>query len=75
MTAIRLSPEEICDVTGYRRPTEQLQELHAQGFYRARRNPVDGTVILERAHYAHICAGGGEPANEPQVRPKVRSIR
>lgn len=74
MTAT-LEPVELQRLTGYRRPSEQLSELLRQGFYRARRSPVDGAVILERPHYDHICAGGGKPANHPQVRPQVRSAK
>jgi len=67
-----LRQEEIKDITGYKRPGDQLAELKAQGFYRARHHPVTGKVILERAHYEHVCAGGAEPANEPQVQPLSR---
>ncbi|CAN7474210.1 DUF4224 domain-containing protein [Variovorax sp. LjRoot175] len=70
-----LSPQSIEAITGYKRPAEQLQELRAQGFYRARLGPVDGKVILERPHYEHICAGGGKPANDAQARPQVRAAR
>jgi hypothetical protein len=52
-----------------------LAELHLLGFYRARRSPVDGSVILERPHYDHICAGGGKSANDPEGRPQVRAAR
>jgi hypothetical protein len=72
---LTLSREEIKGITGYKRPAEQLAELHLQGFYRARRSPVDGSVILERPHYDHICAGGGKPANDPEGRPQVRAAR
>lgn len=68
MSAI-LDPDEIYLVTGYRRPAEQLTELRRQGFYRARRSPSDGTVILERPHYDAVCSGADKPANEPRVRP------
>ncbi|MET3181010.1 UNVERIFIED_ORG: hypothetical protein ABIC43_004176 [Variovorax guangxiensis] len=69
-----LSEAEIKDLTGYKRSAEQLAELHRQGFYRARRRPVDGHVLVERAHYDAICSGAGKPANEPTVRPpKVRT--
>ena len=47
MSAI-LEPAELVRLTGYKRPADQLAELHRQGFYRARRSPSDGTVILER---------------------------
>lgn len=54
---LRLSPEEIYDLTGYRQPHRQVEELRRQGFFRARRAPVTGEVILERAHYEAVCAG------------------
>jgi hypothetical protein len=73
MSAV-LSKDELHEVTGYKRASEQLAELLRQGFYRARRSPVDGSVILERTHYDAICSGAGKPANEPTVRPpKVRN--
>jgi hypothetical protein len=69
-----LTPEELFEVTGYKRQAEQLVELKRQGFYRARRSPSDGAVILERPHYEAISAGAGKPANEPRVRlPAVRA--
>jgi len=64
-----LDQDELLRVTGYSRPTEQLRELLRQGFYRARRSPSDGSVILERPHYDAVCAGATKPANEPRVRP------
>lgn len=67
MSAI-LEPNELQALTGYRRPADQLAELLRQGFYRARRSPSDGTIILERPHYDAVCAGGSKPANEPRVR-------
>lgn len=67
MSAI-LEPNELQALTGYRRPADQLAELLRQGFYRARRSPSDGTIILERPHYDAVCAGGSKAANEPRVR-------
>lgn len=67
MSAI-LEADELQRLTGYRRPADQLAELLRQGFYRARRSPSDGTVILERPHYHAVCAGASTPANEPRVR-------
>jgi hypothetical protein len=67
MSAI-LEPDELQRLTGYRRPAEQLAELLRQGFYRARRSPSDGSVILERPHYDAVCAGASKPAHEPRVR-------
>ena len=72
MTPI-LSPEELADVTGYRRAGDQLAELQRQGFYRSRRSPTTGHIILERVHYDAVCAGA-RPVNEPQVRvPQLRA--
>ena len=67
MSAI-LEPAELVRLTGYKRPADQLVELHRQGFYRARRSPSDGTVILERPHYDAVCSGAAKPADEPRVR-------
>lgn len=71
MSAV-LELEEIYRVTGYKRPLDQLDELQRQGFFRARRSRVDGKVILERSHYDAVCAGAGQPANEPRLRPITR---
>lgn len=77
MNDITLSAPEIQQVTGgYKRPGDQLAELHRQGFFRARLGRVTGRVILERAHYDAVCAGRtGEPPQAPQVRrPKLRAV-
>lgn len=66
-----LPAEEIQRMTGYKRPGDQLSELHRQGFYRARRAKVTGEIILERPHYDAVCAGGGQSANDSD-RPKLR---
>lgn len=60
-----LSDAELVALTGYKRASEQIAELHRQGFVRARKSMAGG-VILERAHYEAVCRG-------PQVQaPKVR---
>jgi hypothetical protein len=71
---ITLSPAELQSITGYKRPGDQLRELHRQGFYRARPGKVGG-VILERSHYDAVCAGTERPQpNRPKVRaPEVRA--
>lgn len=62
-----LSPDELAELTGYRLAPKQLEELHRQGFYRARRAPVTGRVILERGHYEAVCGGNaGKPP--PRLR-------
>lgn len=74
MSSIILLATEIEQITGYKRPLDQLAELHRQGFYRGRRSPTTGQIILERAHYDAVCAGV-RPANEPRVhvpQPKLR---
>lgn len=68
-TDATLSEAELIDITGYRRAGEQLEELHRQGFARARRDRL-GRIVLERAHYHAVCAGASQPA-----RPKVRLIK
>jgi hypothetical protein len=76
MDNVTLSPAEIQAVTGgYKRASDQLRELHRQGFYRARIGRVSGQVILERAHYDAICAGGLQAGSDrPRVRPTLRSV-
>lgn len=72
-----LPAEVIVKLTGYKRPADQLRELHRQGFYRARRARVTGEVILERPHYDAVAAGMAEPqpGNRPQVRqPRLRAV-
>lgn len=76
MTDITLSIAELLQVTGYKRPGDQLAELHRRGFYRARLGKVAGQVILERAHYDAICAGAGQPSNDSgRARPTLRSVK
>lgn len=66
-TSATLVSLEIEEITGYRRPMDQLRELKRQGFHRARRSPTRGHVILERTHYEYICHGA-RTQNVPQVR-------
>ena len=56
--ALLLTADEVQALAGgYSRPGHQLAELHRQGFWRARRSPITGQVIVERAHYDAVCAG------------------
>lgn len=64
--SLKLSEQELRDLTGYSRQAEQLAELHKLGFARAHRNRL-GEVVLTRAHYDAVESGKVEPA-----RPKVR---
>lgn len=52
-----MTDEEVHTLTGYKRPAQQLDELKRQGYWRARRAPITGRVLLERAHYEAVCAG------------------
>lgn len=71
---VTLSPEEVqAAAGGYKRPGEQLRELHRRGFYRAYRSKVTGEVVLERPHYDAVSRGlGGTAANDAH-RPKLRN--
>lgn len=66
--SLTLTLAELAQLTGYRRPAEQLAELHRQGFYRARRSPATGAIILERAHYDAVCGGARQTPGGPRLR-------
>jgi hypothetical protein len=73
MPDLTLSVAELVKLTGYRRPSDQLRELHLQGFLRARRNRLGG-IVLERGHYDAVVAGGQAlPAQDE--RPPIYSLR
>lgn len=74
MDALLLHPDELLALTGYKRPADQLQELHRQGFTRARRSPATGAVILERAHYLAVCAGQLQQARPRVHKPALRGM-
>ncbi|MDP4300383.1 DUF4224 domain-containing protein [Leptothrix discophora] len=67
-----LTPDELHQLTGYRRATDQLRELHQRGFLRARISRA-GPVVLEREHYLAVCRGAQPDPARPQLRlPKAR---
>ena len=66
--SVTLTTDEIYELTRYKRPSDQLAELHRQGFHRARRSQVTGDIILERAHFDAVCSGAVR-----QVGPKLRT--
>ena len=70
---LTLTADEIRHLTGYQRSGDQLRELHAQGFVRARLNRL-GDVVLERDHYTAVCQGRyARPLETVQNdRPRVR---
>lgn len=76
--SITLPEDEIVTVAGgYKRPGDQLRELHRQGFYRAGKSRITGRVVLERAHYDAVCAGARpeQQAPAPRVRSPLRAVR
>ena len=77
MTII-LTTEELERVTGYKTPKRQVQELHRQGFYRARRWRCwcwrvalrgMGWVITAQAPQAHGCGWWFARSNTPSAHP------
>ncbi len=71
--SLLLTQDELFELTGYKQPTAQVEELKRQGFYRARRNPA-GTVVLERAHYEAVCSGltvGGGVLRKTRPEPQL----
>lgn len=75
MSTITMTEVELQAITGFKRPHEQITELHRQGFYRARRSKTTGNIILERAHYDAVCASG-LAANDSKARePMVRRLK
>lgn len=71
---LTLTAEELVQVTGYRQAAAQLQALHARGFWLARRAPMTGRVILDRAHYEAVCAGAESgQQGAKRARPTLRA--
>jgi hypothetical protein len=69
--SVTLTRDEVREITGYKRGAEQLAELHRQGYWRARRSPITGAVIVERAHYDAVCAGADVKPRRPPP-PRLR---
>lgn len=68
-----LTPEEVQALTGYRQPHAQLRELHRQGYWRARRAPVTGRLILERAHYEAVARGEDVQPQATRRAPQLKA--
>jgi hypothetical protein len=72
---LTLTAGELREITGYTQPSKQLLELHRQGFYRARRSPTSGAVILERAHHDAVASGRVTAPPAPKLhQPKLRAV-
>lgn len=67
---LRLTRQEIEELTGYSQPMKQLKALHERGFWRAVLDQ-GGHVLITRAHYEAVEAGA-VPAGKgytPQLKP------
>lgn len=74
MPTITLTDDELHTITGYRQPAAQLRALQERGFWLARRAPLTGRVILDRAHYEAVCQGADRTADTaPRRRPQLRA--
>lgn len=70
--SLLLTPDELQALTGYKQPAAQLAELHRQGYWRARRAPITGRVILERAHYEAVAQGTDQQPADRRA-PRLRA--
>lgn len=66
----RTELEAICG--GYKRPADQLRELHRQGFFRAWISKRTRQVVLERAHFDAVRAGAVASRPVPFTLPPMR---
>lgn len=76
--SLNLSATEVVEASGgYKRPAEQLEELHRRGFVRAWRRRSSGKVVLERAHYDSVVRGqfGSVASPETAARPPAQPNR
>lgn len=70
---LMLTPAELRALTGYQQHDKQLAELHRQGYWRARRAPITGRILLERAHYEAVARGqDAAPTASGRPAPKLR---
>lgn len=72
VAALTLTPDELQALTGYKQPAAQLAELRRQGYWRARRAPITGRVILERAHYEAVAQGTDQQPADRRA-PRLRA--
>ena len=72
---LMLNAFEIQALTGYKQAAKQLAELHRQGYWRARRAPMTGRILLERAHYDAVARGQDTAPTAPaKPAPKLRRV-
>jgi len=69
---LTLTEAEIFEITGYRRPTEQIGWFRRLGVPAARR--ADGTVSVAREHYLGLAPRSpGMPKSRPQLKSDQRA--
>lgn len=65
MTDLALPFEEIREITGYARPSKQIEVLKSLGIPARQRQ--DGSVLVMRMHCLHPATVA--PANQPKLKP------
>jgi hypothetical protein len=68
--SLTLTPEEILEITGYRRAHEQLRWFNAFGVPAKRR--ADGTVSVARGHYLQAGSSRASAAPGVEFLPRLR---
>jgi hypothetical protein len=68
--SLTLTPEEILEITGYRRAHEQLMWFKAFGVPAKRR--ADGTVSVAREHYLQAGSSRASAAPGVEFSPRLR---
>lgn len=71
--SIKLSPEEIFEITGYKLPAHQLEVLHRRGFYRACIGRHG--VVLTRAHFEAVEHGQDKASPPPRKVANLSHLR
>lgn len=70
---IKLSPDEIFEITGYKLPAMQLEVLHRRGFYRACIGRHG--VVLTRAHFEAVEHGKDTVSAPPRKVANLSHLR
>jgi hypothetical protein len=72
-TAILFTKDELIKLTGYERPTLQLEVLRRDGFWRARMGRRG--VILERSHYDAVTRGEAAAPTPAKKTPNFSHLK
>lgn len=71
--SIKLSADELYELTGYKVPALQLEVLRRDGFYRARMGRHG--VVLERSHYEAVTQGKDTVSAPPRKVANLSHLR